>query len=222
MSVSVRRVLSDAQVQLQDTGGVRWPAPELAGYLDEALTQLVAARPDLFTHERALALDAGVEQNLPDDCLTLIDIPRNLSSAARPIHQCERRALALVAPDWYRRRQSAEIRHFIYDPRAPRRFEVFPPAIDGTQVQALVVTAPAGIPIPPAATAASASGEIDLPITFQSPLLDFVLHRAWAKDAEYAGNAQLSAAYLELWSRAINTQAQSTTTVRPRVANSAT
>ena len=60
------------------------------------------------------------------------------------------------------------------------------------------------------------SGNIDLPDEWANPLLNYVLYRAYSKDAEFAGNAQLAASHLALFNNAAGIQLEASSTVAPQ------
>jgi hypothetical protein len=105
----------------------------------------------------------------------------------------------------------------MHDLREPRVFQVYPPAATGASVDMTYALYPTDVPVPvdgwPASTV---TGDIDLSDTWADALLNFVLFKAYSKDAEFGGNSQLASGYLALFNAAVGSQLQSTATVAPQ------
>lgn len=214
---TAQSIISRAQTALFDPSGVRWPAAELVGHLNDAQRALVTARPDLKSTLQPLALAAGWRQQVPAQALVLMGIPSNSTGKRKRITKTSQELLEAVAPEWRSVAQSAEITHFMFDPLTePRVFLVYPPASASAQVDILYATYPVDVPTPSGPTAASVTGDIDLRDEWAEPLFNYVMFKAYSKDAEFGGNANLAASYMQLFSGAANTQATAAATAAPR------
>ena len=81
--------------------------------------------------------------------------------------------------------------NFVYDNRDPLHFYVYPPAVNGAKLEILYAKQPAEI------TATSQTlGLLDI---YAEPLFNYVLFRAYSKDAEFGANAALAQGYLSLF-----------------------
>lgn len=216
MATTAQSIILRAQVALQDTEGVRWGAPELVNYLNDGQREIVRLRPDQKAGTVTLALAAGYKQALGAAHMALIDIPSNATGKHKRITKVDLVQLDAIDPVWRSKAPASEVAHFCHDLRDPRTFYVYPPAQSGLAVEAVVSVYPTDVAAPNGATFASVSGDIDLPDQWADALLNYVLFRAYSKDAEFGGNAQLAASYLGLFNAAIGSQLQSTATVAPK------
>jgi len=217
MAVTAASLVQSAQEILSDVAGVRWPATELVRYMNEAQREIARIRPDQKTVTRTQALVAGARQTLPADVQALIDIQGNVGGRQRAIRKIEQIQLEAVMRDWQSRPPGPEILHFMHDIRDPRTFYVYPPAANGQQVNGVFALYPTPLldilvgPLPD-----SVSGNIDLPDHWATAVLNYMLYRAYAKDAEYGGNSQLAAQYLALFKEDTSAQLASTAAVAPK------
>lgn len=195
---NAQSIIRDAATALHDTGGVRWPAAELVGYLNEGQLALAARRPDAVAVTHAFDLVAGARQVLGDNTLLLLDVHRNTQGRMRAVTRVEQNVLDATDPIWASGAESGEVRHYMYDPREPRTFLVYPPARAGTQVQLTFAENPAPVAEPGGPAADSVTGPCAVGVQWASALLYFVMFRAKGKDVE-AGSADTAAAYLALF-----------------------
>lgn len=217
MTTTARSIIEKAHTQLSDSEGVRWPAYELVGWLNEAQRVIVRERPDQKCTTQPISLAFGFRHTIPDDAVALMDIPNNSAGNKRRITKIDMDLLDNVAPAWRAMSSSTEVRHFMHDMREPRVFQVYPPAAIGAQVDVTYSLEPVDVPVPVDGWLASAvTGNIDLRGTWADPILNFVLFKAYSKDAEFGGNANLAANYLALFNAALGTQLQTSATVAPK------
>lgn len=183
---------------LQDPDGIRWPATELVRHLNDAQRALVTLHPERFAVTAPHALVAGAKQTVPANCAQLLEVSRNTGGAAlRPV---ERRLLDAMDPNWYSKAGVTALKHACVEPIEPRVFYVYPPAAAlGASVDLVYAAWPVDVATPLGATAGTVSGNVNTPDEFKNALLHFCLFRAYAKDAEFGGNATLSAAHFQLF-----------------------
>jgi hypothetical protein len=212
---TAQSIILRAQVTLQDDGGVRWPATELVRHLNDGQRELVKARPDITANIYPVTLAGGHYQSLPAQYMVLMDVMCNTTGKKRRVTKTSLVQLDAVEPNWRSRSQALEVVHFMHDLRDPRAFHVYPPIQPGVQVDMLTCEYPTDIPTPTGASFTTVSGDIDMPDQWAEALLNFVLYKAYSKDAEYGGNAQLAVSYLGLFNAAIGSQLQSSATVAP-------
>lgn len=102
-------------------------------FFDDALMQLVLARPDSHLKISVVQLDPGTKQRLPEDCISLVDIFRNKgqdgSTDGRPCWQVDRKDLDYFS-DWHATTttEPTEITEFSYDSKNAKTFWVSPAA----------------------------------------------------------------------------------------------
>lgn len=200
MTVAAQSIIQDAQTILIDTTGTRSPASELVRHLNDMQHAIRAARPDATATSATLTLLAGVLQTLPSTAAALIELTNLAAGTKGALRQCRREDLDAILPGWRAATQSATITDYVYDPRHPRRFEVYPPAIVSTQVEGIVSAYPidVGAPSGDGKSYTTVSGNIGLPDEYRVPLLHLVLARAYLKDHKALGNAALAKMHLDM------------------------
>ena len=216
MPSPAKPIILAAQDELQDPAGVRWPATELVQHLHEGQRAIAQKRPDTTATVVTFSPAApGARHTLPAAAASLIDIPRNAAGRKRAITKVDQVLLDATVRDWQGMTPSAEVLHFMHDLREPRVFLTYPPAAATTSLELVYSAYPASTPTASGATAATVSGNIDLPDEWATALRYYVLYRAWSKDAEYGGNAQLAATNYGLFKAELGEQLESAATVAP-------
>lgn len=215
--MDAKNIISAAQALLQDDG-TRWSVDELAGWINAGVREIAIHRPDVVSETVEHELVEGTRQTLPEAAVKLIEIVRNADG--RPISLVkDRRMLDVSAPNWHRMPPASYVKHFIFDLRDTNVFYVYPPAQLGIKVDMVVAQ------LPPSVVSASnvvTQDEVGVPAIFQSALIDYVLYRAWTKDAEYAGNAALGSAHYQAFSLALAGDLQANVLAGPKKRGSAT
>ncbi len=196
--IQASTILDSVSRTLLDTAERTWGPDEKLDYLNEAMRATAAARPaDFYVIETAVTLAAGVIQALPADGFLLIDVPRNSATGPNPgrvVTQVDKGLLDESDRFWPRGTQQAEVEHFTFDPRNPRRFVCFPPN-DGTGVVDMVYGA-----VPPQIM--YAAEEMQVPDIYQTPLEQFVIGKCYAKNSKRQDLAK-SAAAMQAWGQAL-------------------
>lgn len=212
MASTAQSIIQEAQELLQDTSGIRWPATELVAHLNDGQRELATLRPDWYATYTPLVLVTGAKQTLPAACIHFMDLVRN--TGGRAITQVEQQMLDAFNPNWFAMTPSGTVQHFTYDPRNRDTLLVYPPAVAGTSVDAVYSVMPADIPAPSGASYSTVTGTLASKDDAKNPLLHWVLFRAFAKDAEFGGNAAMSASHYQLFQALASGRAA----VKPEVA----
>lgn len=208
-------VVGRAQVITQDTTGTRWTRVELQNWLNDAYKEIVLVRPDANAQSATVTLAAGTRQSIavsPSGALRLMDVVRNMAatSSKRAIRKIDRKILDDQLPDWHTQAGSVDIQHFIFDERVPKEFMVYPPALATAQVEIVY----SSVPVPHTLTEAQLSNSatvdtIKLDDVYANAMLDYILYRAYLKDAAYAGNAERAMMSLQAFNNALGLKTQS-------------
>lgn len=191
---AVNTLVANAAVLLQDPTNVRWPTAELIQWLNDGQREIAAFKPNAFVKNETVQLAAGSKQTLPAAGISLIDVVRNnVSGGGTPgtaIRAVNREILDAQIPDWHTSaKAAATVKHFAYNPLDPKTYYVYPPTNSGNvYVDLIYVASP---------TDASAGGTITIDDVYAAALLNYVMYRAYSKDAEYAANAGLAKAYYD-------------------------
>jgi len=203
MATVASKIIADCQRDLQDETGVRWPATELVGYLNDGQRLTVTVNRGASATEDVLTLVDGAAQQAPAGVAEVMDVLANADGRRKAIRQVSRALLDATEPGWMARSPASEVAHFMKDAHLPRAFEVYPPARAGTRVLCKLSMVPADVAAPSGVMAATVTGDISLRDEYAEPLRHYVLYRAWSKDAEYGGNAALAQAHYALFNSSI-------------------
>ena len=212
-------LLSRIQDTLQDTTSVRWPEAELLRYINDAQREIVNFRPESSATTANVQLVAGTKQTLPSGGLRLIKITRNMNGTSSSA--TGKRAIRIVnvdilntqEPDWNDPTVSGDaqhgtvVKHYIFDEDDPRNFYVYPGVNGNAYVEIVYSAAPTDL--------SSASSTISVDDIYANAIIDFVLYRAYMKDAEYAGNAQRASNHYQLFTASIGQGSQSQSLLNP-------
>ncbi len=215
MSVLASLVLGNAVTIIQDTTNVRWPLNELTEWLNAGQREIVMSRPDANIVNGAIPLVAGSKQTLPANGFKLLDVIRN-TAALSAIRLVQREILDAQIPNWHALPGVAAALHYMFDQRDPTIFYVYPPALVGGSVDGIYSAYPADIPIPAAGAALTAiTQNIGVLDTFANALTDYILYRAYSKDAQYAGNGQRAMAHFTAFANALGIELKGTMQMGP-------
>lgn len=218
MAVTAQSIIRRVAETLNDTTSIRWPVAELVRYLNDAQREVGTYRPDALVTNATVNLAPGSKQALPSNGIKLMDIVRNASTSQRAVRMTNRQILDAQIPNWHSVTGATEILHFIYDPRDPLVFYVYPPAaVSGASVYMIYAGTPAALTEPAdGSTYSAVTGNIGIPDIFANALVDYVLYRAYTKDTEYAGNAARAQAHYQAFVNALTVEANATAVASPK------
>lgn len=201
MATTAQSIIDKAAFLLNDVGNVRWTTTEMLGWLSDGQREAVVIFPELNPVSAAFTLAAGASQDASSitDLHQILRIPRNLAAdgvtSGRAMTVVSADMLDTYDPDWHSGTKSSTIKHYCFDPRFPKVFQVYPPAVAGSKVQVRY----AGLP----AIISSLSSNITLADSVVSALVDYLCYRALTKDAEFGDISAKAAAHRSLFEGAI-------------------
>lgn len=221
-TVLVRDLITRAQTVLQDTTSTRWPVEELVGWLNDSYREIILARPDANSETGTYTCTEGTRQDLAKtgggfpNALSLLDVVRNVAPASskRAIRHIDRTILDDQRRGWHAETPTVNVEHFMFDARLPRSFLVYPPATAQAQLEVVFSSVPLSHIASEAADGSTAT--IRIVDSYANAMLDYILYRAYTKDAEYAANAQRATAHYQAMATALGIKTQSDLTVTPK------
>lgn len=233
MPIMASSIISRAQTIVQDETGVRWPYAELLGWLNDGQREVAIYKPSATAQNMAVMLQQGTLQQIPAGGLALLRVIRNLRTpvgnpriGGRACRLVSRDVLDAQHPDWHTPEvfpYKKEVKHFCFDETDPTHFYTFP-GNDGTgAVEAVVSMSPQDLTIPSGAdrnSLASYNIEVGVPDIYANCLLDYVLFRAYSKDADYAGNAERSGTHYTLFVNTLTAKTTNEATFNPNTGQS--
>lgn len=215
MTIAASAIIDRAQDILQDTTGVRWTPDELLRWLSDGEKEVIIHRPEAGTVTTNFQLTTSVSKQSISGvtgALRLLDITRNMGAAgttpARAIRLVQREIMDAQNPNWHNSTVAGEIQHFIHDPRDPLTFYVYPRPNAALYIEAMYCKTPADI--------TAENQNINIPDVYSNVLVDYILYRAYSKDAEYAGNGQRAVAHYQAFANALGIKAQMDMAVSPK------
>src|SRR5690606_24768592 len=216
MAVLASEIIDRAQTIVQDKTGVRWPYQELLQWLNDGQREVAIHKPSATAQNEVIQLEAGTLQSIGDGGLCLLRVIRNLKTpvtnprvGSRACRIVAREVLDAQHPSWHDPEVFAytkEVKHFCFDESDPTHFYVFP-GNDGTgALEAVVSRSPADLVVASGTDPNNLSAyrlPISIPDIYANCLLDYVLFRAYSKDAEYAGNAERSNQHYQVFATSL-------------------
>lgn len=189
---TVGEILRRAKLILQEVtqNGTRWTNEELLGWLNESYQAIVAIKPDASSENKVMDCVLGTRQEIPMDGHRLLDVVRNMAEDADgySVMKTSRSALDATRRGWHGEAPSSTIEQYVFDDHDPRHFYVYPPAKATAKLEIIY----SAVPEPHANDQANAESVETIRIgdSFAPAIVDYVLARAYSKDAEHAANLQ--------------------------------
>lgn len=223
MALTAQSIIQRAVGVLQDTTSIRWPANELVRWLNDGQREVVMYRPDSMTTTTTMTLAAGTRQTisaLSPSPAKLIEITRNMAatSTKQAVRLVPRQILDAQTPGWHSLTGVVNILHYMFDPRDPKTFYVYPPATTLAQLEVMYSAFPTDVTEPADGALYSAvTGNVSVPDIYGNALLDYILYRAYSKDSEYAGNAARAQAAYASFANTLGVEIKATVMVQPQM-----
>lgn len=191
-TITAQSIIDKAEATLFDDANVRWSVPELLAHLNDGQRELVAQKPDAGAVNAVLTLAAGTKQVLPAGGIQLLKAVRNMgldgTTPGRAITPASMETLDRVRPNWHADTASAEVRHYLFDPRDPKTFYVTPPQpTPAGKIEAVYAATPADV--------AAAGNPITIDDIYATALYYFILARAHAKETPGADTGKAAGYY---------------------------
>ena len=215
-NTTVSEILSRANVILQDQN-LRWSEAEKIQWVNDAHRVIILMRPDVGMRTSTFTCVAGTLQDLLAQNgladlsaftpVRLRSVTRNKGGTGRSIRAEQQRTLDDQVPDWHTAANSTAVQFYIHDPANPTRFYLYPAPAAGHTVEVVYSATPA--------TQLTANSTITLEDAWVPVIVDYVLYRAYSKDAEYTANLERAMAHYKAFSEAIVAATQAQTQLLP-------
>lgn len=212
-TIQVNAIISRAATLIQDATNVRWPLAELLDWLNDGQREIVLLKPQSSVKNISVQLTANsTKQALPADGIMLIDVLRNMgatgSTPGAAIRVVTREVLDAQIPTWHSdANKTGSIMHFMFDARDPKNYYVYPKApAEAAYVELIYSASP---------TNCAAGDVIQIDDIYGNALLDYVLYRAYSKDADYAQNANLAVGHYTAFSNSLGVKTQNEVAQNP-------
>lgn len=199
MAVTVESVIERVKATLLEVGaeGTRWKNDELLGWLNESYQAIVGLRPDASAVNATFTHTANTtKQFLPDDGIRLLDVVRNLAGDQSAIRRIDRKQLDDIYPGWHGEAASETIEHFIFDEMDPRVFYLYPRPSAGASVEIVYSAVP---DLHTGTFEAVKTENVKLDDTFAPSMVDYILFRAFTKDADSPMSASRATTHYQVF-----------------------
>ena len=199
-----------AATLIQDITGVRWAPAELAGYLSDGQREVVLLKPEACVKNVSSVLVAGsTKQAIPADGISLIRVTRNMGAAGttpgNAIRIINREILDAQIPTWHSDAAIGSIKHYVYDPLDPKTFYCNPQApATAWYVEQVYSASPADVTVTNTGGTSTGTTPISIDDVYANALIDYILYRAYSKDAEYAANGVLAMAHYTAFQNSVS------------------
>lgn len=243
----VKDVLYRASVLMQDRVPqfTQSPEAEMVSWLNDGQVAIAKFLPSSCSRIDAIHLKPGTLQSIqtiaPADIIpsigsvptapitgvTLNKVTRNMGAAGttpgRVIRISPGDLLDSQSPDWHTAAWNGRVELFVFDPRTPKHFYVYPPVPSSRWwVEASFLAEPERIPVPgPGVSLYGAESASTVTISVDDKhvddLVNYICARCYLKDNEYAGNAAKAVEYGNLFINSLNAQAVALTGVNPNL-----
>jgi len=227
-TVKVTDIIRRVEDVLQDTN-IRWPRLELQNWINESYLAITLLRPDANAKSGSFTCVEGSRQTLATafpSSLRLLDVTRNVAatSAKKVVRLVARSVLDDQRPAWHSETPTVNIQHYTFDPRQPKEFFVYPPASTNAQIEVVYADAPQAHALTESELNPDTGSTevIKVDDIYTSPIIDWVLYRAYSKDAEYGANEARASASYQAFNSAIGAKSQTDSAVSPNNASSVT
>lgn len=201
IQISVAELLRRMDILMNDENRTRWTVAERIDWFNDAAREIVLRRPAARAVTRVMTLSEGTYQQCPQGTSQLLHVTRNVTPIGKPgraVTITDMQQMDRVHPDWHGDTPGAT-RHYMVDERNPTAFYVYPPAVSGARVEALIAAPP-----PVVATEADS---IDMRVEFINAIISWAMYRCHIKDSENSQGA-VAAQHYQSFTDAIGAPAQ--------------
>ena len=214
----VSDILSRANIILQDQD-LRWSKDEKISWVNDAHKAIILLRPDAGMRTADFTCVANTKQDLTASNgladlnsftpVRLREVVRNkpASGTGRAIRHEQKRVLDDQLPEWHSAASSTACQFYTHDPANPTVFYLYPAPAAGHKVEVSYSATPTAV--------LGESSLITLEDIWVPVILDYVLYRAYTKDAEYTANLERAAAHYKTFSDAVMANAQAQAALPP-------
>jgi hypothetical protein len=223
-TVKVVDLIVRAQTLLQDEDSVRWTVTELQYWLNDAYKETVGLRPDVNTQTAEYTCVAGPRQVVTSsfsNAIRLVEVVRNLAATSNKssVRLTNRKSLDTQQRSWYSETPTVNIEMYMFDPRTPKEFLVYPPATTAARLEVIYSVLPADHTLTEAQLLNPATTEtIRIDDIFATALFDYMLYRAFSKDSEQTAMMQRAVAHYQAFQNALGVKQQVDAASQPGVA----
>lgn len=206
-------IIAQASELAQDETNVTWSVAQSLEWLNDGQKAIASRRPDASVSVASILLDTGTKQMIAGR--RLMGITRNMGSdgltPGRSIRLVERGIKDDFNPDWHTDTATLVVKEYIYDARLPQDFYVWPPVDTAADVYIETIES-----VTPADVAAE-SDVISINDIYAPPLIEWIVYRFFARDAEEVPEMQRAAMHFNNFFSLLGEKTKVDMAVSPKV-----
>lgn len=201
-TITAQAIADKAWTVLQDTNGaqgVRWPAPEVLGWVNDAQREVVLVLPSAYTKSDIAAVVAGTRQTSTTlglaTCMQILKVTRNFAAdgttVGRAITKIPMAVLDQEYPNWHSA-TGTDVIHYSTDPQETKAVYLWPAVTAGKKVEVMYSASPADV--------ATINAAITIDDIYSNAMQYYVLFRSLSKRASnLTGSKQEAVAYYNMF-----------------------
>ena len=217
-------IINKAAIILQDVSNIRWPRTELLAWVSDGQRTIATLAPEAYTSTETVAPVEGTKQTLPTNGTRLISVVRNVTSdskgSSRAVRLVDRAVLDAQYPDWHVAPKTTPeyTQNYVFDPRNPKVYYIYPPHSGSASQKLEIIYAKMPLAIT-AETVTTGSSTVSTTLVideqYHDAIVDYVLYRAYLKDAEYTQNAERAQLHYQAFAAVVSGKPAIDATVEP-------
>lgn len=223
-TVKVVDLIARAQTLLVDTTATRWAATELQYWLNDSYREILNLKPDSNSLSGTFTCVSGYRQNITTTFATanrLLEVIANkaATSTKKGVRLISRTSLDTDRPGWYNETASVNVQLYMYDPRFATEFMVYPPATTAAQLEVVYNVVPSPHTLTSVQLVDPTNTEvIRVSDSYANAILDYILYRAYTKDADQPNNAARAVAHYQAFQNSLGVRLQTERAIQPGTA----
>lgn len=185
----VSDIINIIQEQTRDDN-VTWTDSDVMQYINEAVKNTIQRAPQANSKEELVDCVVGIDQTLPEDAVSIINVIANDSNtqgkAGEIIHRADVQTKDAYTPQWRRTRSSAVVVEWMKR-SSPTHFLVWPPLDSGRKLLVEYSFYPPDVN--------NTIDNIIITNEYQEPIRAWCLYRTYSRDSEDTPNVQRAEIY---------------------------
>jgi Family of unknown function (DUF6682) len=211
-NIKVVDVIERVNTIVVDTTKTRWPYEELLTWYNDAVLAVVNRRPDASIKNIDFTITPNKsKQTLPVDGLRWMDVVSNVLTG-KPIRKTKRLQLDDQVPNWHKK-PGGEVASYVFDERDPKTIYIYPQPTTAIDLNIFYTVAPSPVTI---TDFENDNTTLSIDDSYLNAIVDFMLYRAYSKDADYAANAQRAAQHYQVFQAELGDKSGIDTAFNPR------
>jgi hypothetical protein len=213
MTILASTIINKVARLLVDQNNIKWPRTELLGYLNDGQRQIVVMLPSANNVTAVKKLNAGTRQSIATDGWLLLGLYRNMGTTGTTpgpvIRLASREVIDSYNQNWHSETPKSVVKNYVFDIQDQTAFWVYPPNDGNGYIQYNYSQVPTDL--------SSETSQIGLNDIYQTALIDYIMYRAYSKNAEYSQGVALAQGYWSAFSTTLSSKANGESQANPNL-----